>query len=812
MDGRDSTAPGGDGPVEEDGALSITAALAKEAAGLFQNRRYSECLDVLNQLSRLKEDDPKVVHNMAVAQYFRDGCSNPRKLLDVLDKVKKRSEDLACTSGKELEVTGNHGSNLGSGSSASPTPYQFSAPNSSHITYAAEFDASIVTLNIAVILFLLHDYDGALSRLEPLYQNMKPVDEASSLQICFLLLDIALASQDAQRAADVIQYLEKSFGVGCRINQVDVGAIAKNHSSNELVSTNSNVNVLDVSRSDSSNNANIPENSHSLALTLSDESLEYETFLSAMDGGAPNLGRSALNDATSSGDLSTPDIVLKSNVQLYKVKFLLLTRNLKAVDPELKLATNIPCSTEKLIKAQLEYALGNHKKARELLTESRDHIEPGMAGIFHNNLGCISHRLGEHHTAILYSIKALKSCSALRSERPLKLSTYSQDKTLLIYYNCGLQYLACGKPLIAARCFQKATPFRSRPLLWLRFAECCLLAQEKGLLRKTPASSSEEIKVQVIGSGKWRHLIVENVNSRNRHLDAIGEDVRPDDKDRLSLPFARRCLNKALDLLNELEEKTSKHSASSSTLEVDNPKQAANHKTGSHGDSKGSASMVTGSNGDSKETKANPSTIFQSYISSYVDMSQKENHMVKQAVLCDLAYVELSLENPKKALSAARQLQQLSDCSRMYSFLSHVYAAEAHCHLNQPKEALEQLAVYLSDSPDVTLPYNDEDTGRWKADGAKGGGESNSMPYKFLKPEEARGVLYLNLATMFSIEGNLDMARQFVTKALSHLSNNPRAVLAAIYMDLLQGKTQDALVKLKQSRHVKFYPSGVDKQ
>lgn len=59
MDARDSS-PSGDSPVEDDQALSVTAALAKEAAGLFQSRRYSECVDLLKQLSRLKEDDPKV--------------------------------------------------------------------------------------------------------------------------------------------------------------------------------------------------------------------------------------------------------------------------------------------------------------------------------------------------------------------------------------------------------------------------------------------------------------------------------------------------------------------------------------------------------------------------------------------------------------------------------------------------------------------------------------------------------------------------------------------------------------------------------
>lgn len=57
MEGRDSSPSPGD---EE--SLSATAALAKEAAVLFQNRRFSECIDVLKQLLQKKEDDPKVPH------------------------------------------------------------------------------------------------------------------------------------------------------------------------------------------------------------------------------------------------------------------------------------------------------------------------------------------------------------------------------------------------------------------------------------------------------------------------------------------------------------------------------------------------------------------------------------------------------------------------------------------------------------------------------------------------------------------------------------------------------------------------------
>lgn len=47
--------------MEDDGALSVAAALAKEAALLFQAGKYLDCLGILGQLMRKKGDDPKVI-------------------------------------------------------------------------------------------------------------------------------------------------------------------------------------------------------------------------------------------------------------------------------------------------------------------------------------------------------------------------------------------------------------------------------------------------------------------------------------------------------------------------------------------------------------------------------------------------------------------------------------------------------------------------------------------------------------------------------------------------------------------------------
>ncbi|WOK91615.1 CCR4-NOT transcription complex subunit 10 isoform X1 [Canna indica] len=847
MEAKDSSAapaaaaplPGGkDGPVIDEGQLSDAKALAKEASFLFQSRQFQECVDVLNQLLQKKRDDAKVLHNIAVAEYFRDGCSNPRNLLDVLIKIKDQSEELAHSSESQSESGNGSGNNTVSGAKVnSSSVNQISALNSG-VVYAEEFDTSVTALNIAIILYHVHEYAHALSVLETLYQNIEPIDERVALHVCLLLLDVALACQDAAKAADVIQYMEKSFGIAPAVGQGDHVSSTQQQSNQGLkIATTSNISTPDASATDSNGSGTIPENA--LARTLPDETLEYETLYSTLDTGSENLERPTSNDNSKlSADQAASAIDLNINLHLYKVRLLLLSRNLKAAKREIKLAMNIArfgdSSTALLLKSQLEYARGNHRKAIKLLTTSSNRSDHGMLCVFNNNMGCIYHQLGKHHTSTLFFSKALKCSMSLRSEKPLKLSTFSQDKSLYILYNCGLQYLLCGRPLVAVHCFDKTRPmFYDRPILWLRFAECCLLALEKGLLRKSGASSSEgeEIKVCAVGSGRWRELVIDDLNSTRRYLDCLGEDglITSDGQYRLSLPFARRCLLNALYLLNNTEKVQScsslfrKEEDDSNKANSDSGKNL-NHKNTVSGDSKASnvtSVSIPATNGDSKEIKTGMilNMTSQSSLSSYEEICRKENNMIKQAVLGNLAYVELSLGNPLKALSAARELQQLPDCSRMYLFLSHIYAAEALCYLNRSKEAAEQLSFYVSEKNEVQLPYSDEDREKWRIDKNGDGDEFNGSQnaktdeefqgMMFLKPEEARGALYVNLAAIFAAQGNVEQASLLVKKALSVLPDNPRAVLAAVYVDLLQGRTQDALVRLRQCRHVKFFPTHV---
>ncbi|KAL5547770.1 hypothetical protein UlMin_003001 [Ulmus minor] len=844
MESRDSsssssTASNRDGSsagAEEDAVLSVTAALSKDAALHFQSGKFVESLEVLNQLLLKKADDPKVLHNIVIAEFFRDGCSEPKRLLDVLNNVKKRSEELAQASGEQSESANNLGNKVTFGSKGSNTTAQaFSAASGSSIVYIDEFDTSVATLNIAVIWSHLHEYAKASSILEPLYQNIGPIDETTALRICLLLLDVALACRDAPKSADVLMYLEKAFGVSSA-SQVDTGSTAQQQAANlvaKSASLPSSTLAIDAS------NAELVANNASekpLSRTLSEEALEYESVFLEMDVARPT-GLSSSNDLLrNSVDRSYSSVDLKLKLQLYKVRFLLLTRNLKQAKREVKHAMNIgrgkDSSMALFLKSQLEYARGNHRKAIKLLMASGNRTDTGISSMFYNDMGCIYYQLGKYHASSVFFSKALNHCSSLRKEKPLKLSTFSQDNSLLIVYNCGLQYLASEKPLLAARCFQKAgLIFYNRPLLWLRLAECCLMALEKGLLKSelSPAERSE-VRIYVVGKGKWRQLALEDGVLQNGRVDSddkgdlfLGSDGQP----KLSLSLARQCFHNALFLLNSsglnftksglpsnssLDENESSELASSKNL---NPKNLQNI------DSKARTAPVGlgGVNGDAKDQKgATTQELVQNSLTYYEDIHRKENLMLKQAILANLTYVELELGNPLKSLSTARSLLELPECSRVYMFLGRVYATEALCLLNRQKEAIELLSTYLTEG-NVEMPFSQEDFEQGEMDRStdyddSNGGSANpntlsSQGIIFLKPEEAKASLYINFAALYAMQGELNQAQLFVSQALSILPNSPEATLTAVFIDLILGKSQEALTKLKKCGRITFHSGGL---
>ncbi|KAG2325325.1 hypothetical protein Bca52824_008053 [Brassica carinata] len=767
MDSRDSltSEAARDGSICDDAiVLSVTSALAKDALSYFQSCKFTDCIQTLIQLKQKNHNDPKVLHNMAIAEYFRGCCSNSKKLLEDLNSVKKQSEELDLAAKEQVEAV-NPGTNVN--------------------VSKDQFDSTVTNLNIAVTWFHLHQYTKCLSILDPLFKNIEPLDETIALQICFLMLDSALACHDAVKFLDVFGRMIKAFGVTFGSHE-EIGSTIQ-LSSNQVSKTSllSSSVASDTLKSDLT-----AAESGSCDEPLDDDNVLAEIEAEKRMKLAGHIPANNLLKTLGERSMSTID--LKLELQLYKVRVLLLTRNLKLAKREVKHAMNIAqkrdSSMALLLKSQLEYAHGNHMKAIKLLLVSGIQKESRTSGIFNNNLGCIYYQLGKYQSASVLFSKALRSCSSLRKENPVKLFSLSQDKSLLITYNCGMLYLACGKPLLAAQCFQKSSlVFCRQPLLWLRIAECCIMALQKGLLEE--GNTSSEIRVHVLGKGKWRQLMMEE----NGFVELAGNAQWP----KLSLSLARVCLSNGMYLLSGSLLNDSKSDIESTlSLKTNETKEASSSDHGE--EAKG------GMNQD----------IIQNSLSAYKDIRSKENHLIKQALLANMAYVELELENPIIALSAANSLLQLPDCSKIYVFLGRIYAAEALCLLNRPVEAGAHLSAYLLGQEDFKLPFAQEDFDPWRmnmsSDCEETSDSSTRNARDSLKPEEARGALFANLAALFATQGQLEQAKHFITHALTLLPNNVQATVTAVYIDLMSGREQDAIARLKQCTRVSFVPGRLE--
>ncbi|GAB2289177.1 hypothetical protein Dimus_023480 [Dionaea muscipula] len=228
---------------------------------------------------------------------------------------------------------------------------------------------------------------------------------------------------------------------------------------------------------------------------------------------------------------------------------------------------------------------------------------------------------------------------------------------------------------------------------------------------------------------------------------------------------------------------------------------------------------LVNSNGDIKDqrggTSVSPATA--ASISDYEDILRGERQMIMQAVLVDLAFTELELGNSLKALSTALSLLDLPQCSKMHAFLGHIYAAEALCYLNRPKEAAEHLSTYLIGGNNIELPYTKEDCEQWQIKRSTDTEDLNMVSkivpdegqedFMFLKPDEARGSLYTNLAAVLSMQGDLEQASSCANLALSIMPDSLEAILMTVYLDLKRGSTEEAIAKLKRCSHVSFRPS-----
>lgn len=419
--------------------------LAEQAGTAFAEGNCAQALELLVQLQKQREDDPKILHNEAVSQYVLSGSGDPRKLLAVLERLKQRADDAQ--------------SDAGEGSVAD----------------VADVDPSLTAYNTAVLLYQLKQYSRCRAILEEMFSNIEPVDEFLVFRVCFLLLDVYLLQKQAEKATEVLAYLERSF----------------------------------------------------LALTKVEGIKENGDIVAAADGlqGAaagttsdwPNK-KSARRPPT---DI-TPEEV-RGALNLYKAKLALMARMSKSSKREIKTTLNACAqnTTGLFLKSNLEYLRQNYRKAIKLLNNScqRSDRDPNVSALYFNNMGCIHHLMRRHTAACFYFTRALQENDALysgadKSAAPghkISLPAFACDRRCEIHYNKGLQLLLSSRPEQAFASFQESLHLLHRqPRAWLRVGEACAAAHIQQMQAAQAARQEGDVSALVsssVGRGGSRRLV-----------------------------------------------------------------------------------------------------------------------------------------------------------------------------------------------------------------------------------------------------------------------------------------------------------------
>eukprot|EP00658_Telonema_sp_P-2_P023110 TRINITY_DN19253_c0_g1_i6.p1 TRINITY_DN19253_c0_g1~~TRINITY_DN19253_c0_g1_i6.p1 ORF type:complete len:387 (-),score=108.69 TRINITY_DN19253_c0_g1_i6:169-1329(-) len=154
----------------------MASQLAATAVQHFNAGSYELALDQLGQIQQQKEDDPKLEHNNAVAQYYHSGCSEPDTILTALSAIKSRIEEHSADA---------------------------------DAVYAEENDTSVLSYNEAVLYYQMKQHATSTAILESLFSNIEPIDEGLATKICFLLLDNYWILNNTSKAVAPMAFLDK---------------------------------------------------------------------------------------------------------------------------------------------------------------------------------------------------------------------------------------------------------------------------------------------------------------------------------------------------------------------------------------------------------------------------------------------------------------------------------------------------------------------------------------------------------------------------------------------------------------------------
>ncbi|XP_069676719.1 CCR4-NOT transcription complex subunit 10-like isoform X2 [Periplaneta americana] len=573
----------------------------------------------------------------------------------------------------------------------------------------------VIYYNQAVLLYHLKQYSTALKIMQKIFSFIEPMEESLAHCVCLLLIELQLCMYQPDKTLALIAYIENQFVV----------------STESVISSEKDMKPLEK------------------------EHKEKKPVV---------------------GDAATDTFRLK--LLQYRARCYLMTHALKACKREIKnlITTGGPTLTSVLLKGNLEYQRGNYRKAIKVLNSipqsSLSFKDTGESPpvLYYNNMGCIHHYMSKPHLACYYLQRALQENEAAMRSLPRAdagepysgrpLFTLGSNKRYELMYNLGVSLLHAGRPIQAFDCLTEAVQvFHMNPRLWLRLAECCVMAHKADNESDFNIHARRKDLVQgVVGAGSHRKIILTPQLSKDTKYSCEGQSFAIPVA---TVEFASLCLRNALLLLPDCQPEE----AAPDTADVTAP--------GSH------------------YVYAAPSN----------PLGAHEAASLKCSVLAMSAYVALCLGDYIVALDHAQMLLVQPTLSGVHRMLGHLYAAEALVLLDKISDAIEHLNPEHVKELTQMFPPNEKDADREKADI----GTEQHKPLRTWFPNSlptARAVMQYNLAVAFAIRGELDKAGETLKQVW--MSKSPgcdipiHVIMLALYIELQLGHADISRTIVKQ--------------
>ncbi|GFG36368.1 hypothetical protein Cfor_01996 [Coptotermes formosanus] len=546
----------------------------------------------------------------------------------------------------------------------------------------------VIYYNQAVLLYHLKQYSAAMKIMHKIFSFIEPMEESLAHRVCLLLIELQLCMYQPDKTLALIAYIENQFVV----------------STDSVISSEKDVKPLEK------------EHKEKKPVT---------------------------------GDAATDTFRLK--LLQYRARCYLMTHALKACKREIKslITAGGPTLTSVLLKGNLEYQRGNYRKAIKVINSipqnSPSFKDSGESApmLYYNNMGCIHHYMSKPHLACYYLQKAFQenevAMKSLPKADPVEpysgrpLYTLGSSKSYELMYNLGVSLLHAGRPVQAFDCLIEAVQvYHMNPRLWLRLAECCVMAHKADNESDFNIATRRKDLVQgVVGTGTHRKIILTPQLSRDTKYSCEGQSYAIPVA---TVEFASLCLRNALLLLPDSQPEEPAVLPSPDSADVPNIAPPPN----------------------SNYIYAAPSN----------PLGPSEIANLKCSVLALSAYVALCLGDYIIALDHAEMLLVQPALSGVHRMLGHLYAAEALVLLDKISDAIGHLNPEHVKELTLMVPATEKDIDREKADI----GTEQHTPLKAWFPNTlatAGAVIQYNLAVAFAIRGELDKAGETLKQVRS---------------------------------------------